>query len=220
MPSSVTWARVTVLVENVTDMLLTDDDRRRIHRFGLIEHFRPPHGKVICTENGISYWIEAGDDEAPSRTILFDTGLTGIPLMHNVEALGLDLSRIDDVIISHAHPDHYGGLANVLEARRRQTRVIVHPDAFLKKVFLNDEGEPFLHVNAGFERQALVAAGATFVDARDPVEISAGVWATGQIPRNEPFEPPVPVRTGRAACFSSETANSSTTTTQSTTRPS
>jgi 7,8-dihydropterin-6-yl-methyl-4-(beta-D-ribofuranosyl)aminobenzene 5'-phosphate synthase len=187
MPSSVTSVRVTVLVENLTDMLLTDDERRRIHRFGLIEHFRPPHGKVICTENGIAYWIEAGYGEAPPRTILFDTGLTGIPLLHNVEALGLDVSRIDDVVISHAHPDHYGGLASVLKARRRQTRVLVHPDAFLKKVFLNESGEPFLHVNAGFDRETLEAAGAKFVDARDAVEIGHGIWATGQIPRNELF---------------------------------
>ena len=58
MTPTVSHARITVLVENVTDMLLTDNDSRRIERFGLIDHFVPPHGSVICTENGISYWIE------------------------------------------------------------------------------------------------------------------------------------------------------------------
>src|SRR4051794_11121180 len=197
MTAAVSSVRVTVLVENLTDMLLTDDGERRIRRFGLIEHFRPPHGKVICTENGISYWIEVD-----GHVVLFDTGLTGMPLLHNAEALGLDLSRIEKIAISHAHPDHYGGLKTLFEARGAvPTPVVVHPDAFLKKVFLNDEGEPFLHVNQGFDRDAFEGVGAEIVEAREPVELLPGVVATGQIPRNERFEPPVPIRTTKAGLF-------------------
>jgi 7,8-dihydropterin-6-yl-methyl-4-(beta-D-ribofuranosyl)aminobenzene 5'-phosphate synthase len=194
------WMRVSVLVENLTDMLLLDDTSRRVHRFGLVDHFRPPHGKVVCTENGISYWIEVGrGDEI--RAFLFDTGLTGMPCLHNLEALGLDLEKADAVVISHAHPDHYGGLLRVLEARTGPTPVVVHPDAFLKKVLLDGQGEEVLRVNAGFDREVFERAGATVIEAKEPVQLAEGIFATGEIPRVQPFEPPVPVRAGKEGLF-------------------
>jgi len=200
MVGSVEWARVSVLVENLTDMLLTDDEDRRIHRFGLIDHFRPPHGKVVCTENGISYWIEVGRGNE-SHTFLFDTGLTGMPCLHNLEALGFDLADVESIVISHAHPDHYGGLLRVLERRQATTQVVVHPDAFLKKVLRDGQGNEVLHVNAGFERALFEGAGASIVDAKQPVQLADGIFATGEIPREQPFEPPIPVRPANAGLF-------------------
>jgi 7,8-dihydropterin-6-yl-methyl-4-(beta-D-ribofuranosyl)aminobenzene 5'-phosphate synthase len=200
MAGTTGWARVTVLVENLTDMLLTDDEARRIHRFGLIDHFRPPHGKVICTENGMSYWIEVGRGDE-RHTFLFDTGLTGMPCLHNLEALGLDVADAESIVISHAHPDHYGGLLSVLERRQGPTPIVVHPDAFLRKVLRDEQGVDVLHVNAGFDRTAIESSGATIVDAKAPVQLAEGVLATGEIPREEPFEPPIPVRPGDAGLF-------------------
>jgi 7,8-dihydropterin-6-yl-methyl-4-(beta-D-ribofuranosyl)aminobenzene 5'-phosphate synthase len=197
---TVEWARVSVLVENLTDMLLTDDEQRRIHRFGLIDHFRPPRGKVICTENGISYWIEVGRGDA-RHAFLFDTGLTGMPCLHNMEALGFDVADAESIVISHAHPDHYGGLLSVLERRKGTTPVVVHPDAFLKKVLRDEQGVEVLTVNAGFDRTVFEGLGATVVDAKEPVELAAGTFATGEVPREEPFEPPIPVRAGNAGLF-------------------
>jgi 7,8-dihydropterin-6-yl-methyl-4-(beta-D-ribofuranosyl)aminobenzene 5'-phosphate synthase len=189
--------RITVLVENLTDMLLTDDESRRISRFGLIQHFEPPHGSVICTENGISYWIEVGDE----HVILFDTGLTGMPLLHNMSALGLEPERIDSVVLSHGHPDHFGGLTKLLGKLTAPTPIVVHPDAFLPKYFLDEEGRPFLHVNKGLERDGIESAGGSVRHAKGPVEVVPGVLATGQIPRVVPFEPPVPIRTGREGLY-------------------
>jgi 7,8-dihydropterin-6-yl-methyl-4-(beta-D-ribofuranosyl)aminobenzene 5'-phosphate synthase len=200
MASSVQWARISVLVENLTDMLLPDDEARGIKRFGLVEHFRPPHGEVVATENGISYWIEVGDGDG-SQSYLFDAGLTGRPCLQNVTALGLDLGVVDKVVISHAHPDHFGGLMPVLERCTGSTQVVVHPDAFLRKLLLDEQGEVTMVVNEGFERDRLEAAGAEIVDAREPVELGQGVVATGEIPREESFEPPVPVRPGKAGLF-------------------
>lgn len=201
MTGAVKWARISVLVENITDMLLLDDEPRRIKRFGLVEHFRPPHGEVVCTENGISYWIEVGTEDGETHQFLFDAGLTGRPCLQNITALGLDIDKIEQVVISHAHPDHFGGLMNVLDKRSADTPVVVHPDAFLRKYLLNEAGEVVLEVNAGFERERFAGAGATIVDAKEPVELCDGVFATGEIPRIHDFEPPVPDRPGKAGLF-------------------
>jgi len=200
MTGAVQWARISVLVENLTDMLLTDEPERRIERFGLVQHFMPPHGEIVGTENGISYWIEVGDRDE-RHTYLFDVGLTGRPCLQNIQALGLDLETIEKVVISHAHPDHYGGLPRLLDRRSGDTPVVVHPDAFLPKVLRDENGDVILRVNAGFKREALEAAGATIVEAREPVELCRGVTATGGIPREQPFEPPVPDRPGNAGLF-------------------
>ena len=47
--------------------------------------------------------------------ILFDTGGDGVALLHNMEKLGINLSNIKSVVLSHAHGDHTGGLLELLE---------------------------------------------------------------------------------------------------------
>jgi 7,8-dihydropterin-6-yl-methyl-4-(beta-D-ribofuranosyl)aminobenzene 5'-phosphate synthase len=61
--------------------------------------------------------------EAHGRTILLDTGSNGALLLDNMAALHIDPLSIDDIVISHAHFDHAGGLSAVLNANPR-TRVI------------------------------------------------------------------------------------------------
>ncbi len=60
--------------------------------------------------HGFSAYIELGE-----KTVLFDTGWNGIALMKNAKILGKDLSKIDAMVISHAHWDHMGGIPVLLE---------------------------------------------------------------------------------------------------------
>jgi len=43
---------------------------------------------------------------------LFDTGGNGNILIHNIKEFNIDISTIKNVIISHSHHDHAGGLEN------------------------------------------------------------------------------------------------------------
>ena len=54
-----------------------------------------------------------------SRAILVDAGLQGslIPITGGLKDLGLSLDQIDTVVITHAHPDHCGGLGEVVAGR-------------------------------------------------------------------------------------------------------
>ncbi len=61
------------------------------------------------TEHGVSYLIKADD-----TTILFDVGLNKkrehpSPLLHNLEKLGVNISDINCIFITHPHGDHCGG---------------------------------------------------------------------------------------------------------------
>ena len=51
------------------------------------------------------------------RAILVDTGLQGslLPLSGGLKTLGLTLDSIDTVVITHAHPDHCGGLSEFVD---------------------------------------------------------------------------------------------------------
>jgi 7,8-dihydropterin-6-yl-methyl-4-(beta-D-ribofuranosyl)aminobenzene 5'-phosphate synthase len=59
-------------------------------------------------------WGYAALIEYGGKRILFDTGNNGETLAQNAKAKGVDLSKLDFVVMSHRHGDHMGGLAYVL----------------------------------------------------------------------------------------------------------
>jgi 7,8-dihydropterin-6-yl-methyl-4-(beta-D-ribofuranosyl)aminobenzene 5'-phosphate synthase len=59
---------------------------------------------------GFSALIEYG-----GKRILFDTGNNADIFAHNVQAKGVDLSKLDFAVISHRHGDHTSGLNHLLK---------------------------------------------------------------------------------------------------------
>jgi 7,8-dihydropterin-6-yl-methyl-4-(beta-D-ribofuranosyl)aminobenzene 5'-phosphate synthase len=68
-------------------------------------------GKVSAMQKD---WGYAALIEYGGKRILFDTGNNGDILAKNVNAKGIDLSKLDFVVMSHRHGDHMGGLAYLL----------------------------------------------------------------------------------------------------------
>ena len=71
--------------------------------------------EALRGEAGVSYLIRTDQE-----TILFDVGFnqnqtTPSPLEHNMQQLGIKLSDIDSIFLSHHHLDHAGGLGWVRE---------------------------------------------------------------------------------------------------------
>ena len=106
---------------------------------------------------GFSALIELQD-----RKILFDAGADRLLLEHNVEKLGIDLSGITDVFLSHPHCDHVGGLSYVLE-RARRARIWA----------------PW--VMEGYLRPRAVKAELILV--KGPRRLGEGLWSTGTMGR-------------------------------------
>src|SRR5258708_26952753 len=59
-------------------------------------------------------WAFSALVEHDGKRILFDTGNNATTFEHNVKALGVDLSKLDFVVISHRHTDHTTGLKYLL----------------------------------------------------------------------------------------------------------
>jgi len=79
-------------------------------------------GECSGLENawGLSAWIE--NDHGVT---LFDTGGDAKVLENNIKHLGLNLQKIDRIIISHNHWDHKGGLEYILREIGRPVDVYV-----------------------------------------------------------------------------------------------
>ena len=58
---------------------------------------------------GFSAYIEYG-----GKRILFDTGNNAEIFAHNVKAKGIDLTKLDFVVVSHRHGDHTSGLNHLM----------------------------------------------------------------------------------------------------------
>ncbi len=57
--------------------------------------------------------------EYGGKRILFDTGNNPDILAQNAKAKGIDLAKLDFVVMSHRHGDHLGGLSYVLSVHPR-----------------------------------------------------------------------------------------------------
>ena len=83
---------------------------------------------LLQTEHGLSILLETD-----KYRILLDTGASDV-FIRNAEKIGIDLSTVDYVFISHGHSDHAGGLRHLVE-RNRQAKLLVSPNAISGKFF-------------------------------------------------------------------------------------
>ncbi len=126
------------------------------------------YDNVVGREGMTADWGFACLVQGAAKTVLFDTGADPGILRRNVELLGVDLTRVDAIVISHLHDDHTGGLAWVLSGKKG---IAV-----------------YLPSGAGDSLLARVrACGGRPLRVREPVEICPGIFSTGEMPAD--FDP-------------------------------
>jgi 7,8-dihydropterin-6-yl-methyl-4-(beta-D-ribofuranosyl)aminobenzene 5'-phosphate synthase len=139
---------------------------------------RASQDSALRAEHGASFAIEA-----EGRTVLFDTGQSSEVLLSNMARLGLRPEAIDALVLSHAHYDHTGGLAGLLD-RVQGIPLYAHPDLFTERFRRTDTS--LKKVGPSSDRAELAGR----VDLRlsaEPVEVIPGVWTSGEIgDRTEP----------------------------------
>jgi 7,8-dihydropterin-6-yl-methyl-4-(beta-D-ribofuranosyl)aminobenzene 5'-phosphate synthase len=142
---------------------------------------------MLADTVGIGEWGFAALVEVDGYRVLFDTGARRETVLANAEELKVDLAGVTDVILSHNHDDHTGGLLALRKAlvakspgalsRAHVARGIFEPRRYLDEAGGN--GMPALRV-------AYEATGATMIEHSGPGRLAPGVWLTGPVSRRYP----------------------------------
>lgn len=139
---------------------------------------------TMLADQGLGEWGYAALVEAGDRKILFDTGANPDLVLANARTLGIDLSQVEEAVISHNHWDHVGGLVTLrreLSQKNPRAMSIVHVGARIFEPRVRKDGTDangLVRFKAEYE-----ALGGRFVVHNKPVELAPGLWLTGPVAR-------------------------------------
>jgi len=145
------------------------------------EHFRLP-----MAEHGFSMLIRVFFDGGFYST-LFDTGGSPEGVVTNVERMGLNLSEIESVVLSHGHYDHFGGLLEVAKRiNNNDLPIIVHEDMFKPRGVADRDGAIRQYPEFPEDDQIRPAR---YIRTKQPHLLANNtILVTGEIPRQTDFE--------------------------------
>ncbi len=142
---------------------------------------------MLADTDGIGEWGFAALVEVDGYRVLFDTGARRETVLHNAQELKVDLAHVTDVVLSHHHRDHTGGLLVLRQSLRSQnasalSRAHVARGIFEPRRDKSDEnGNPMPAVRDEYE-----ATGARMLEHTRAERLAPGVWLTGPVVRRYP----------------------------------
>lgn len=177
--------KITIIMDNTVDLLMASSEIAR--RFELGSNCQPP-----IAEHGFSALIQVrcGDKKG---TVILDAGVSPAGILHNINALGINLADVQAVILSHGHFDHTLGLPGLMESLASQHIALVfHPDAYLERKIVTPSGNEF-NVSApniaDLRRESI-----TFIEKVDPTLLFDDmILVSGEIDRTTDFEKGFPI---------------------------
>jgi 7,8-dihydropterin-6-yl-methyl-4-(beta-D-ribofuranosyl)aminobenzene 5'-phosphate synthase len=188
--------RITTLVDNVFDGLLAGDDRvtRADLGIGRVTAAQFEDGSTdagLRAEHGFAALVTVRRGSS-TTTLLFDTGLSPDGMVVNADRLGVDLSEVHGVVLSHGHFDHAGGLAGLAAKRgQRAVPMVLHPAAWTRRRLAPPQGDVFDLPT--LSKRALAGEGFEVVERREPsLLVDGSVLVTGEVDRTTEFERGMP----------------------------
>jgi 7,8-dihydropterin-6-yl-methyl-4-(beta-D-ribofuranosyl)aminobenzene 5'-phosphate synthase len=141
---------------------------------------------MLTDMDGIGEWGFSALVVADGHRILFDTGARPETVLNNARELKVDLTNIPDVILTHNHGDHTGGLVTLRSSVRDKNPAAlavthVGEGIFLKRDVPRQSWEPMDRV-----RTKYLGLGGKMIVHDKPQELYPGVWLTGPITRVYP----------------------------------
>ena len=142
---------------------------------------------MLADVQGIGEWGFSALVEADGYRLLFDTGARPETVRQNARELKVDLTGVRDVLLTHNHDDHTGGLVTLRKdvmatSRDALGRLYVGKGLFYPRV--GDDGQrDTARQRMRVEYEAL---GGAVTEIDQPRQIAPGVWLTGPVRRIHP----------------------------------
>lgn len=141
---------------------------------------------TMLADQGIGEWGFAALVEADGHRILLDTGARPETVLSNVHDLKLDLSDVREVVLTHNHDDHVGGLLTLRRELMKKNPAALSVAYVAKGIFFSrprdgKEENPMIEIRKEYE-----ATGGKFIEHDQPTELFPGAWLSGPVPRPYP----------------------------------
>ena len=179
------------LVDNSIDFLSTVNNKHvqsfmqwTRDRYG--GEWTSKHAQLPFAEHGFSMLIRIFNQDK-SESILFDTGGSPEAIIENAKRMGMSLSEVGCIVLSHGHYDHFGGLLSAVKAvGKAGLPIIVHEDMFRDRGTAYSDGT--IRKYADFPTEVQLNS-AKVIFTKQPFLIAgSSVCVTGEIPRTTSFE--------------------------------
>jgi 7,8-dihydropterin-6-yl-methyl-4-(beta-D-ribofuranosyl)aminobenzene 5'-phosphate synthase len=146
----------------------------------------PPRADVVA-EWGLSMHAQS-QRGGEVRNVLIDFGYMPETLNNNISVLQLDPGKMDALVLSHGHYDHFGGLVGFLTAHKGRLKRKL-------PIFIGGEDCFCTRENAGgqfgaLDRQAILDAELDLMLAEGPAVVADHAFTTGKIAQTS-FEKPL-----------------------------
>jgi 7,8-dihydropterin-6-yl-methyl-4-(beta-D-ribofuranosyl)aminobenzene 5'-phosphate synthase len=154
-----------------------------VGRIGFPLSDKPPE-KVLLSEFGLSMHLETQRGNE-TRSVLIDFGYSSPTLLNNLDILCIDPAKLDALVLSHGHYDHFGGMVGFLGATqgKRKPKLPLYiggEECFCSRQFT--AGPTPLNFGA-LDRKAIAEADLSVIAAEGPAVVADHAFATGHIPR-------------------------------------
>lgn len=177
-------ADVLILSDNHSDLLLPSSprvQRASTARNGGIST------DTLLAEHGLSLLITV-ETQGKTHALLLDSGYTDIAVPHNLDYLGIGLEKLEAVVISHGHMDHFGALEEVIQRAPAGIELVLHPDVFNSRV-LDIPAEGTLSFPPFPSKEDLAKWGARVIENQGPLLLAGEqILVTGEVERSTSFE--------------------------------
>ncbi|MBN1365021.1 MAG: MBL fold metallo-hydrolase [Syntrophaceae bacterium] len=147
----------------------------------------------ILAEHGFSAMVKTMFN-GKFHTLLFDFGFSKNGAAQNAATLGVDMTEVEAIALSHGHIDHTGGMER-LAAMINKSNIpfVAHPSVFKSPRYLKF-GEEFKIYFPKFSREMVKKAGLTLLETDKPYPmLDDTILFLGEIPRQTDFEKGWPI---------------------------
>ncbi|NTW78157.1 MAG: MBL fold metallo-hydrolase [Syntrophaceae bacterium] len=188
--TAVDKVEILTLQDNYIEMTAMDDNAIISRAVPLKEgEFRAS----ILAEHGFSALVKTTVD-GKTHTLLFDFGFSENGAAQNTKTLGVDMTDVEAIALSHGHSDHTGGMDKMTALiGRKNIPFVVHPSVFKSPRYLKVR-EEFKINFPKLTRERLEQTGLKVVEAKEPYPLlDRTILFLGEIPRSTDFEKGFPI---------------------------